>query len=63
MAYQKDRSLPEREIIDEEVLRADYQTLRVAYELQRDIGLELDIDISLVGFWSAPLSFSIATGP
>jgi adenylate cyclase len=44
VAYQKGRFLPEREIIDEEVLRADDEKPRVAYELQRDIGFEPDID-------------------
>ncbi len=44
MVQQEDWFLPEREVIDKEVLRADYEKLRVAYELQRDIGLELDID-------------------
>ncbi len=38
------RFLRECDITDEKVLRADYEKLRVTYELQRDIGLELDID-------------------
>jgi adenylate cyclase len=40
----QDRFLPEVEIEDEKVLRGDYEKLRVVYELQRDIGLELDLD-------------------
>lgn len=44
MIQHDDRFLPEVEIKDEKILRADYEKLRVAYELQRDIGLELNID-------------------
>ncbi len=40
----EDRFLPEKEIQDEKNLRVDYEKLRVVYELQRDIGLELDLD-------------------
>jgi len=36
--------LPEREIPDIESLRRDYEKLRVGYELNRAIGLEVDID-------------------
>ncbi len=36
--------LPEGEISDINALRADYEKLRVTYELARDIGLELDLD-------------------
>jgi adenylate cyclase len=36
--------LPEREIADVEALRADYEKLRLAHELGRSIGLEVDID-------------------
>ena len=39
-----DRFLPEREIWDEKALRADYEKLRTAHELQRDIGVELHLD-------------------
>jgi adenylate cyclase len=39
-----DRFLPEKEITDDKQVRADYEKLRVTYELQRDIGLELDLD-------------------
>jgi len=42
MAHRKARFLPEREIIDEEALRADDEKLRVAYELQRDIRPEFE---------------------
>lgn len=37
------RFLPEKEIPGEKELRADYEKLRVAVELQRDIGLELNL--------------------
>lgn len=40
----QDRFLPETDIVDQKILRADYEKLRVTYELQRDIGLELDLD-------------------
>jgi adenylate cyclase len=39
-----ERFLPEKEIGDGAVLRADYEKLRLTYELQRTIGLELDLD-------------------
>lgn len=39
-----DRFLPEVEIQDDKQVRADYEKLRVTYELQRDIGVELDLD-------------------
>jgi len=40
---QESRFLPEKEIDDEKVLRADYEKLRVVIELQREIGLELNL--------------------
>ncbi len=40
----EDRFMPEKEIEDNDAVRADYEKLRVTYELQRDIGLELDLD-------------------
>lgn len=40
----EDRFLPETEVENEEQLRRDYEKLRTAYELQRSIGLELDLD-------------------
>lgn len=40
----EDRFLPEKEIWDDTVVRADYEKLRVAHELQRDIGLEFHLD-------------------
>jgi adenylate cyclase len=46
-AQAQDRFLPEKEITEDKALRADYEKLRVVYELQRDIGLELDLDIIL----------------
>jgi adenylate cyclase len=39
--------LPEREITDLEVLRRDYEKLRLAHELGRSIGLEVDINLLL----------------
>jgi adenylate cyclase len=39
--------LPEREITDLEVLRRDYEKLRLAHELGRSIGLEVDLDLLL----------------
>jgi adenylate cyclase len=36
--------LPEKEIASVEALRADYEKLRLAHELGRSIGLEVDID-------------------
>jgi adenylate cyclase len=39
--------LPEREISDLEVLRRDYEKLRLAHELGRSIGLEVDIGVLL----------------
>jgi adenylate cyclase len=39
--------LPEREILDSEVLRRDYEKLRLAHELGRSIGLEVDLDVLL----------------
>jgi adenylate cyclase len=36
--------LPEKNIVDVEALRHDYEKLRIAYELQRAIGAELDLD-------------------
>ena len=42
-SLQLSRFLPEKEITDEKALRTDYEKLRIAHELQRDIGLELDL--------------------
>jgi adenylate cyclase len=39
--------LPEREITDVEVLRRDYEKLRLAHELGRSIGLEVNLDLLL----------------
>lgn len=39
--------LPERDIRDEQVLRRDYEKLRLAHELGRSIGLEVDLDVLL----------------
>ena len=43
----QDRFLPEKEISHLSTLRADYEKLRVTYELQRDIGLNTDIETIL----------------
>ena len=40
----EDRFLPENELHDLDQLKSDYEKLRVAYEFQRAIGLELDLD-------------------
>jgi len=42
-SVQRSRFLPEKEITDDKALRTDYEKLRIAHELQRDIGLELDL--------------------
>ncbi|HEY2728351.1 MAG TPA: adenylate/guanylate cyclase domain-containing protein [Polyangia bacterium] len=39
--------LPEKEIFDVEVLRRDYEKLRLANELGRSIGLEVNLDVLL----------------
>ncbi len=40
----QDKFLPEGQIRDESELRTDYEKLRVTFELQSDIGLEMNID-------------------
>lgn len=39
--------LPEKNIPDDRSLREDYEKLRITYELQRDIGSEIDIEVVL----------------
>jgi putative nucleotidyltransferase with HDIG domain len=39
--------LPEKDIPTDGVLREDYEKLRITYELQRDIGSEIEIDLVL----------------
>lgn len=39
-----DQFLPEKQIQEEDILRRDYEKLRITYELQKAIGLELDLD-------------------
>jgi len=39
--------LPEKDIPKDGVLREDYEKLRITYELQRDIGSEIEIDLVL----------------
>ncbi|MGD8295105.1 MAG: hypothetical protein PVG67_01860, partial [Desulfobacterales bacterium] len=36
--------LPEKDIHTDGVLREDYEKLRITYELQRDIGSEIEVD-------------------
>ena len=43
----RDQFLPEAEINDMEVLRRDYEKLRIAHELSGSIGLEMDLDVLL----------------
>lgn len=38
---------PEANVIDEEMLRADYERLRIAFELSQDIGFDLHVDFIL----------------
>ncbi|MFB6265212.1 MAG: adenylate/guanylate cyclase domain-containing protein [Bradymonadaceae bacterium] len=42
-----DQFLPEQDVQDENVLRRDYEKLRIAYELSRAIGLEMDLEALL----------------
>jgi adenylate cyclase len=44
MAPTQDRFMPEKELQDVKALRADYEKLRVTYELQRDIRLNMTLD-------------------
>jgi adenylate cyclase len=44
---QEQEFLPETQILDVEVLRRDYEKLRLANELGRSIGLEVDLDVLL----------------
>lgn len=42
--HEQERFLPEREIANEADLRADYEKLRLTHELQKAIGIELNLD-------------------
>jgi adenylate cyclase len=44
IAAELQQFLPERSVGDVEVLRRDYEKLRISYELQRAVGTELDLD-------------------
>jgi adenylate cyclase len=44
IAAELQQFLPERSVGDVEVLRRDYEKLRISYELQRAVGAELDLD-------------------
>lgn len=52
--------LPEREIRDEAVLRADYEKLRVAFELGRTTASEFDIDVLLHKILDKAFEFTTA---
>ena len=45
VAPSQERFLPEKEIVNEAILRIDYEKLRLTYELQRRIGPEHDQDL------------------
>ncbi|MCK9522786.1 MAG: FHA domain-containing protein [Proteobacteria bacterium] len=57
IAATQDRFLPEKEIQDEKHLRADYEKLRVTYELQREVSLDLDLDSVLQKILTSTFSF------
>jgi adenylate cyclase len=44
---QMNRFFPEHNIVDEEMLRSDYERLRIAFELHSDIGFDLHVDYIL----------------
>lgn len=44
MAETSDRFLPEGQVHDVNVLRRDYEKLRISYELSNSIGVEMDLD-------------------
>jgi adenylate cyclase len=44
---QMNKFFPASNIIDEEMLRADYERLRISFDLQRDIGFDLHVDFIL----------------
>ncbi len=44
IAAELQQFLPEKGVSDVEVLRRDYEKLRISYELQRAVGTELDLD-------------------
>lgn len=44
---QMNKFFPSTNIIDEEMLRADYERLRISFLLQRDIGFDLHVDFIL----------------
>lgn len=47
LGRESDQFLPEEAVQDEEVLRRDYEKLRIAHELSQSIGLEMDLDVLL----------------
>jgi adenylate cyclase len=57
LAPTQDHFMPEGEVSDEKVLRADYEKLRMTYELQREIGLELSLDQILQKILDATFRF------
>lgn len=44
MAESSDRFLPESQVADINLLRRDYEKLRISYELSNSIGIEMDLD-------------------
>jgi adenylate cyclase len=53
----QDRFLPEKEVADDKAVRGDYEKLRMTYELQREIGLELSLDAILEKILDATFRF------
>ncbi len=53
----QDRFLPEKEVSDDKAVRGDYEKLRMTYELQREIGLELSLDEILEKILDATFRF------
>lgn len=49
--------LPEEKIVDERILRADYEKLRVTYELQNEMNLERELDKTLNRIWARSAEF------
>jgi adenylate cyclase len=45
--HKMNKFFPHNNIIDDEMLRADYERLRISFELQRDIGFDLHVDFIL----------------
>jgi adenylate cyclase len=52
--------LPEVQVPDHAALRADYEKLRVAFELNQDVGATLDVDVLLVRILDKAFEFTHA---